>query len=137
MQVSVHYIILGKPKLHQYLTNESTSVREALLTPQLWVHEQGGRSAISLDSYTRAIKRIYIALVRYAMLNVADVERLFGSLPLEDAIFDEWWDIMVFKGHDYRIGSIIQDLVALGIPDIKQLISPISFNHLTVETDLN
>jgi hypothetical protein len=78
----------------------------------LWTMEQGGRTTFTPDDSKIAVKCLFVANLKYNLLNSREIVKLFHHLDASEAGFDRWWTLDAFDGYDAAIADIANALRA-------------------------
>lgn len=122
MEYTASYIIRGNQALEERLRALACKDHDHLLEPQLWTNPQGGRTVWGPEDYLSAVKRLFVAHVRFVVLTQPDVERIFGDLPVHETSFDRWWFVEAFQGADECTADVIEELRQAGHADSLEIV---------------
>jgi hypothetical protein len=119
MKTTAYYAIIPTDGLAAKFITLADDVREALLEPSLWSHEQPGHSIFTRDDYLSSAKKLFIRYVESICLPRGSLSLLFVTAPdaPPEQLFDIGWMMCYFDGVDSDMSEIVSDVVATAEDD--------------------
>jgi len=113
MKATAYYAIIPTEGLAKF-TTIADDVRQVLLEPSLWSHEQPSHSAFARDDYLSAAKKLFVRHVEAIYLNRGSLSLLFVATPgtPPEQLFDMGWKMHYFDGVDFDMSDIASDIIA-------------------------
>jgi len=114
MRCTAYYAIIPMGRLTTKFIAIEADLREMLLEPSLWSHEQPTHSSFTRDDYLSGAKTIFITHLELTYLHRGALSSLFevpASTPPEE-LFDLGWTMLYFEGVGFDMSDAVRDIVA-------------------------
>ena len=107
MQYEAYYLVGPRRELLELLPRLG-GFGEFATAPFLWINRQGGRTTLTKDDCTLAIKQLFLLRVRHYARNEGN--DFFDEIEISADEFDRWWTLDVHHGADEHAAEVLAEL---------------------------
>lgn len=129
MQHTTTYIIIPRPQLCTLVSEQRFVFADMFLDKHVWDNEEGGYTYLEPEDYPNAVKRIFVAYVSHAYLQLHEIALLFDSAVASESAFDRWWELITISSADEHVQVVVNNLAKWNVPNLEKIIWPFAIQR--------